>query len=159
MEARKTVLARPQSFKDEVEDGLKAVGAGVEGEDLGDELDGEKGEEKEVVGVPGGSEGDGELVEVELAGAEEQEEMAGDGEDVEEEQAVEDEVDDAAGAGFALELGFEGWEFGGVPGESEGLGVVAGVDEFGDGEADGDPEGEGDDIRDELAEADEDGGD
>ena len=72
---------------------------------------------------------------------------------------MEDEVGDAAGAGFALELRFEGGEFGGVPGEAEGLGVVVGVDVLGDGEGEGDPEGEGDEVGDELAEADEDAGD
>ena len=47
----------------------------------------------------------------------------------------------------------------GSQGSREGLGVVAGVDVFGDGEGDSDPDGEGDEIGDELAEADEDAGD
>jgi hypothetical protein len=38
---------------------LKAVEAGAEGEDLGNELNNEKDDEQNLVGVPGGGEGYG----------------------------------------------------------------------------------------------------
>ena len=148
-----------KEFGDEVQWRLPRVEAGVEGEDFGDELEDEEDDEEDVEGVPDGGEGYGELAEVELAGAEDKEGVAGDLEDVGDPEAVEDEVGDAAGARFALEWGFEGGEFGGVPGGFEGIGVFAVEDVLGDGEDDGEPGDEDQEPRDDLGEASRDAGD
>jgi hypothetical protein len=115
-------------------------------------LEEKEDKKRHVIEVPDGGQGYVEASKKEGSRSENEEGMGRNFEDVPEKETVEDEVGDTGGARLAVEFGFDRWKMGGVPGVRKGLGLVPRVDVFGDGESDGDPGDQHEDVGYDLAE-------